>query len=113
MIEKLQANKNKVQSPTRDEMMSMLTNAWSLLTVNSTVAFKNLSVTNTLDGSEDPLVSEKLFRLIGTDMLSFRAEILTQQHSKSLEGVVRKLTLPKEIKRKEFEGILFFLFCFN
>ena len=43
-------------------------------------AFKSLFVTNALDGSEDYLVSEKLFCLIGTDMLSFQAELLTQLH---------------------------------
>ena len=82
----------------------MLANAWSLLTVDSTAAFKSLFVTNALDSFEDHLVSEKLFRLIDIDMLSFRAELLTQQHPKSLEGVVRKLIPPKGIKRKEFEG---------
>ena len=78
MIEKMQANKNKVPSPTWGEMMSVLANTWSLLTVDSTAAFKSLFVTNALDGSEDHLVSEKLFHLIGTDMLSFRAKLLMQ-----------------------------------
>ena len=109
MIEKLQANKNKVPSPTGVEMMSMLANAWSLLTVDSMAALKSLFITNALDGSEDHLVSEKLFEsLTGIDMLSFRAKILTQQHPKSLEGVVRKLIPSKGTKRKEFEGTEFF-----
>ena len=56
MIEKLQANENEVPSPTRDEMMSKLANAWSLLTVDSTTAFKSLFFTNALDGSEDHLI---------------------------------------------------------
>ena len=71
-------------------------------------ALKSLFVTNTFDGSEDHLVSGKLFCLIGIDMLSFRAELLMQQHPETLEGVVRKLIPPKEIKRKEFEGPQFF-----
>ena len=61
MIKKLQANKNKVPSPTQDGMMSMLANAWSLLTVDSMAAFKSFFVTNAYDGSEDHLVSEKTF----------------------------------------------------
>ena len=108
MIEKLQANKNKALSPTRGEMMSVLANAWSLLTVASTTTLKILFVTNALDGSEDHLDSEKLFCLICTDMLSFRAELLTQLHPKSLESVVRKLIPPKGTKRKELEGKEFF-----
>ena len=59
MIEKLQANKNKVPSPTRDEMMSMLANVWNLLTVNSTTTFKILFVTNALDGLEDHFERER------------------------------------------------------
>ena len=108
MIEKLQANKNKVPSLTQDKMMSMLENAWSFLTVVSTATFKSLLVTNTLDGSGDHLVSGKCFCLIGTDIMSFRAKLLTQQHLKSLEGIVRKLIPPKGIKRKEFVGTQFF-----
>ena len=108
MIKKLQANKNKLPSPTWDEMMSMLANAWSPLIVDSTAVFKILYVTNALDGSEDHLVSEKLFCLSETDMLSFWAELLTRQHPESLEDVVRKLIPPKRIKRKEFEGTEFF-----
>ena len=102
MIEILQPNKNKVPSPTRDKMMSMLANAWSFLTADSTAAFKFLFITNALDSSKDHLVSEKLFRLIGTNMLFFWAELLTQQYPKSLDRVVRKLIPPKGMKRKEF-----------
>ena len=102
MIEKLQPNKSKVPSPTQDEMMSMLANTWSFLTADSTAAFKCLFITNAFDGSKDHLVSEKLFRLIGTNMLFFWAELLTQQYPKSLDGIVRKLIPPKGTKRKEF-----------
>ena len=108
MIEKLQANKNKIPSPMRDKMMFLLANAWSFRTVDSTATFRSLFVANPLDGSEDHLVSEKLFRLIGTEMLSFRTKLFMQQHPKSLEGIERKLILPKGIKRKEFEGREFF-----
>ena len=108
MTEKLQANKHKVPSPTRDKMMSMLADAWSILTVDSMAAFKILLFINALDGSEEHLVSEKLFHLIGTDMLSFPANFLTQQHPESIKGIVKKLIPLKGIKRKEFEGTKFF-----
>ena len=51
--------------------MSMLANAWSLLTVDSMVTFKSLFITDALDGSEEHLVSEKLFHLFVNDILSF------------------------------------------
>ena len=100
MIEKLQANKNKVPSPTQGEMMSMLAHAWSLMTVDSTATFKSFFVTNALDGSKDHLVSEKMFCLIGTDKLSFPVERLMQQRPESLEGIVRKLIPPIGMKGK-------------
>ena len=102
MIKKLQAHENKVLSSTRDVMMSMLAYFCSLLTVDSTHAFKSFFVTNALYRSEDHLVSEKRF------LLSFRTQHLTQQHLETLEGVVRKLISPKGIKRKEFEETEFF-----
>ena len=71
MIEKLQAHKSKVLSSTRDVMVSMLANFWSLLIVDSTPAFKSFFVTNAFYGSEDHLVSEKRF------LLSFRGQHLT------------------------------------
>ena len=41
-------------------------------------------------------------------MLSFRAELLTQLHPESLEGVVGNLISPKGIKKKKLKGIEFF-----
>ena len=94
---------HKVPSPTRDEMMSMLANAWRALMVDSTKAFKNLFVTNAFDGSGDYLVSDKLFRLIGVRMLEFRTELLVKRVPKFLAGAVKQLIPPKGIKRN-FEG---------
>ena len=60
MMEKLQANKKKVPSPTREEMINMAVKASRKVDVSFTEVFKELIVTNKLDGSEDYLVSDKL-----------------------------------------------------
>ena len=79
--------------------MSMLANVWSLLIVDSMVTFNSLFVADALDGSEDYLVSEKFFHLFVTDMLSFRAELLMQQHPESLWGI-EKVDSTKRNKKK-------------
>ena len=65
MLEQLDNDPNKIPSPSRDEMMRMLLKAWELLDVDTERKFKSLFVTNALDGSEDYLVSDKLYVLVG------------------------------------------------
>ena len=80
-------------------MMSMLLKAWDSLQIDTKKEFKSLFVTNALDGSEDYLVSDKLFSLIGEDMVAFRKELLSS-NLKTLNEVVRNIIPPKEVKRK-------------
>ena len=65
MLEQLNNDPNKILSPSRDEMMRMLLKSWELLDVDTEREFKSLFVTNALDGSEDYLVSDKLYALVG------------------------------------------------
>ena len=53
----------------------MFLSAWKDVPNNFAEVFKKLFVTNALDGSEDHLVSGKLFALIGSDMQKFRKEL--------------------------------------
>ena len=69
----------KIPSPSRDEMMSMLLKAWESLQIDIKREFKSLFVTNSLDGSEDYLVSNKLFSLIGEEMKTFRKELMSSK----------------------------------
>ena len=70
-MEKLRADK-KVPTPTREEMINMTVKAAKKIDVNFAEVFIQLYVTNKLDGSEDYLVSNKLFDLTGSDMVEFR-----------------------------------------
>ena len=106
MLEQLNNDPNKIPSPSRDEMMRMLLKAWELLDVDTEREFKSLFVTNALDGSEDYLVSDKLYALVGNEMVKFRTELMTSRPAKTLKEVIQKLIPPKGVKRKGHdEGI--------
>ena len=77
-----------------------------MLDVDTAKEFKTLFVTNALDGSEDFLVSDKLFALVGNDMVKFREQLMKERSAKTLREVIRKLIPPKGVKRKgSDEGI--------
>ena len=65
MLEHLNDDPNKIPSPSRNEMMRMLLKAWELLDVDTEREFEFLLVTNALERSEDYLVSDKLYALVG------------------------------------------------
>ena len=52
--------------------MSMLLLVWETLEIDTKRKFKSLFMTNTLEGSQDYLVSDKLFALIGDEMVDFQ-----------------------------------------
>ena len=104
MLAKLREFPNKVPSPSRDEMMVMLQNAMKSVTIDKSQAFKSLFVTNNLDGSEDWKVSDKLFGLLGKEMQQFRDQLKNEACPKTLNDLMKKITPPKGIKRKNHEG---------
>ena len=56
----------------------MLLQMWKTLEIDTKRDFKSPFVTNALDGSEDYLVSHKLFALIGDEMADFQKELISQ-----------------------------------
>ena len=59
-----------------------------------------------MDRSEDYLVSDKLYALVGNEMAKFRTELMTSRPAKTLKEVFQKLIPPKGVKRKgNDEGI--------
>ena len=99
MLEPLNNDPNKIPSPSRDEMMRMLLKAWELLDEDTGRESKSLFVTNTLCGSEDYLVSDKLYALVENEMVKFRTELMTSRPAKTLKEIIRKLIPPKGVKR--------------
>ena len=105
MLKKLTEEPGKIPAPSCDEM-NMLLKAWDMLDIDTAKEFKKLFVTNALDGSEDYLVSDKLYSLVGNDMIKFREELMKERSAKTLREVIRKLIPPKGVKRKGIdEGI--------
>ena len=80
-------------------MMSILLQAWKTLEFDTKREFKSIFVTNALDGSEDYLVSNKLFALTGDEMIDFWKELMSQNFVKTLIEVIRNLLPPKGIRR--------------
>ena len=72
MLDQLQKDATKIPSLSRNEMMQMLLQSWEQLEIDVERDFKSLFVTNPLDGSEDYLVSDKLYSLVGDEMAEFR-----------------------------------------
>ena len=103
MLKMLEADKSKIPSPSRDNMIKMLMSSWDAITTDFSQVFKKLFVTNKLDGSEDYLVSDKLFSLIGNEMKDFRDSLLKSDVPNNLKTIVKQLIPPKGIKRN-FEG---------
>ena len=46
-------------------------------------------MTDALDGSEDYLVLDKLFVLVGGEMVDFQKELMSQSSAKTLKEVIR------------------------
>ena len=78
----------------------------SLLSLEKDYAkeFKSLWVTNALDGSEDYLVFGRLYKLVGTRMIDFRNQLMKTASPKNLNQLLKKITPPKKVKRKDAEG---------
>ena len=104
-LKKLEVDKNKVPAPSREEMINLLLAAWRETDVDFAAVFKKLVVSNNLDGSEDFLVSDKLYSLIGDDMLEFRRQLLSSRLPINLQAVIKTLIPPKGIRRNNIEGM--------
>ena len=78
MLEQLVKGPIKIPSPSQNKMMYMLLQVWRTLEIDTKREFKSPFVTNSLDGSEDYLVSHKLFALIGDEMADFQKESISQ-----------------------------------
>ena len=57
-------------------------------------ASKSVWVTNAIDGSEDYLVSDKIFGLNGKSMTSFRTEIIAKPRPKTVKEFITSMIPP-------------------
>lgn len=103
MLKQLEANPNTVPSPSRDDMMKMLVESWDAVDVNATDSLKSLFMMNALDGSEDHLVSDKLFELVGQSMVVFRRQLMASPAPATVTELTKLITPPKGVRRKKAE----------
>ena len=105
MLEKLTKDPQNVPSPYKSEMMSLLVESEKAIALDTSATFKSVWLTNSLDGSEDYLVSDKIFGLVGDTMRQFRNEMTAKPPPKTAKEVIRSFIPPKGIKRgKNIEG---------
>ena len=71
--------------------------------MNFAEVFKQLFITNKLDGSED-LVRDTLFDLIGRDMVEFREKSMEPRTPDTIQAVIKNIILPKGMRGKNIEG---------
>ena len=104
MLPQLDENPTKIPAPSRDEMLLMMSRLWENMVIDEERAFKTLFVTSAFDGSDDYLVSDKLFQLVGAQLVEFRVKLKKPKSPKSFQALLRQIILPKGIRRKNLEG---------
>ena len=100
MMEMLPKDSNKIPSPSRDDIMKMLNDAWNSLDVDVEEALKQNFLMSAFDGSEDYKASEKLYSLVFEEMNDFRQELQCSPSPKSLKNLLATITPPKGVRRK-------------
>ena len=86
-------------------MMRLLNNAKKDVKIDESLACASVWVTNTLVGSEDYLVSDKIFSLVGETMRSFRSDLIQKSPPNTIKRVITSILRPKSIKSgKKTEG---------
>ena len=78
MLQKLENDKTKVPSPSKDKIMSLACNAMEKVSFDKEKAFKSLFLTNSLNGSEDFMVSDRIFSLIGQNIKKIWEKLMNE-----------------------------------
>ena len=104
MIEQLHNVPKTIPKPSRDEMLRVLFERHISLEKDHAKEFKSFWVTNALDGSENYLISERVYKLVGTRMIDFRNQLMKTTNPKNLKQLLKMITPSKGVKRKDAEG---------
>ena len=74
--------------------------------MKDTSVLKRITQKNTkaLDGTEDYLVSERVYKFVGTRMIDFRNQLMKTASPKNLKQLLKIKTPPKGVKRKDAGG---------
>ena len=83
----------------------MLAESLNSLKIDLVNRFKVLWVTNVFDGSEYYLVSDRIIALVGSHLKEFLYELMKKESPKSLKQLLRLITTPKGVKRKNQQAV--------
>ena len=107
MLDQLRADPKNIPQPNRNEIMRMLVESFDSLEIDVVNRFRALWGTNALYGSEDYLVSERTMTLVGNQLKEFPDELMKKENRKNLKQLLRLITPPKGVKRKDQQEIPF------
>lgn len=85
MLCHLQENPQQILNPPQGNLMPKFCDAWASLEIDTPNTLKSNFVLNALDSSEDYLVSEKLYELVGAKMVEFRKNLVKSTPPSSLQ----------------------------
>ena len=83
MIRKLIDDRSKIPVPSCNDIMNMLVDSWQDFW---TLTFPH----GKLDGSEDGLVSDSIYQLVGPELLAYRQQLLASGSLKSLKELPKR-----------------------
>ena len=98
MIEQLHNVPKTIPKPSRDEMLRVLFERHISLEKDHAKEFKSFWVTNALDGSKNYLISERVYKLVGTRMIDFRNQLMKTASPKNIKQLLKQITPPKGVK---------------
>ena len=97
MMEQLEARPDRVPSPSRDHVMAMLQDSLSALNFDVLRALKENFIANALDGSEDLLVRDKIFSMIGADITKFRQQLMEAPIRRQMKQMLASRVKPENL----------------
>ena len=97
-MQQLKADPKNIPLTSRDDMMRTLVESSKSLEIDTESRFKALWVTNTLDGTKDYLVSERVMLLVGNKMKVSRNDLMKKKSPKNLKELLKLITPPKGVK---------------
>ena len=99
MLENLQNDPQEVPAPVLNETMRLLVNSKKDVKIDVKSAFLSVWVTNAPDGSEDYLVSDKIFGPVGESMTNFRTAMIANPSPETNKELINSMIPPKGIQR--------------
>ena len=94
-------NTDEVISLSRNKIMELMTQAWNECDVNQEAAFKENFISNSMDGSEDHLVSQHIMDMVGEEFKAFRAELRASNPANDMRELLSSITNPEGVRRSD------------